>query len=115
MTSLRASIAGACVALALAAASGRAQGQPYARLDVPDSALVRTIAASRNDYENLWNALLVAELRASLARADSAKRLIALSRRVARAETTAIGSRIALDALALRARWKPALQRLRVR
>ena len=103
------------LALALWAVPRSAFPQPYARFDVPDSTLVGTLAAARADYENQWNALLVAELRASLARADSAARLAALSRRLAKAEPSALGSRIGLDALALRARWNTAQRRTRVR
>ena len=95
-------------------APSQLRAQPYARFDVPDSALARTLVAGRTDYENQWNALLVAGLRASLARTDSAARLAALARRVAKAEPQAIGSRIGLDALALRSRWNVAQSKMRV-
>lgn len=91
-----------------------AGAQPYARFAVPDSARVHAIAAARADYESAWNALLVSEIRATLAKADSAKRLATLERDVAAAEPMALGSRIAPDALALRKRWKKDQLRARV-
>src|SRR5438094_6491277 len=95
-------------------APSQLRAQPYARFDVPDSALARTLVAGRTDYENQWNALLVAGLRASLARTDSAARLAALARRVAKAEPQAIGSRIGLHARALRSRGHVAQSGMRV-
>ena len=74
---------------------------------MPDSALAPALRAAGGEFENAWNALLVAELRATLARADSARALAALERRVAAAEPQALGTRIAADALALRGRWNP--------
>jgi len=94
---------------AVLSASGAAQAQPYARFAVPDSVLVPAVlSASGAGFETAWNALLVAECRATAARADSAPTLRALAGRVARAETEALGTRIAADALALRRRWSPA-------
>lgn len=105
----------ALVSIPVLLAARPALAQPYARYDVPDSTLASVLAASRSEYENAWNALLVAELRATLARADSASRLARLSRRVAGAEPSALGSRIGQDALGLRARWSPVQRRTRVR
>jgi len=102
------------VLLAALGVSSPAYSQPYASFAVPDSALPATLTAGRNDYENVWNALFVSELRAKLAKADSAARLFQLEQRVAKAEPAALGSHIGADALALRAKWKPAQQRLRV-
>src|SRR5512143_1846901 len=99
--------------LALAASTaltcaGAAHAQPYSRFAVPDSALVPAVRAAGAGFESAWNALLVAECRASAARADSARALRALEERVARAEPQALGTRVAADALALRRRWSPA-------
>ncbi len=107
------------VALALAfalltLAARPAAAQPYARFAVPDSALAGAVRANGAQFETAWNALLVTELRASLARQDSAARLLALARRVAGAERSALGSRIATDALRLRAGWSAAQRRLRI-
>ncbi len=104
----------ALLALALMAALAApaavpAAASPWTRFEVPDSALAPTLAAARadlNGFEAAWNALFVAELRAGAARADSARRLLALERRIAKAEPGALGSRIGADALALRGRWK---------
>ena len=104
----------AMIGIALTAVSSRPAAQPYARFEVPDSALSGALAADRADYESHWNTLLVAHLRASLAHADSAARLASLSRRVARAEGQALGSHIGTDALALRSAWHPEEQRRRV-
>jgi len=98
--------------LPLAAAPARAQS--WARFDVPDSALAGALRASGGQYEAAWNALLVAQLRAEPAHADSAKRRLALARRVAGAEPEALGSHIAPDALALRVTWSAAQKRERV-
>jgi CHAT domain-containing protein len=103
----------ALVALAVLSASA-ACAQPYARLAVPDSALVAAVRATGADFEATWNALLLAELRASSAAADSARWLAPLERRVAAAEPAALGTRIAADALALRRRWDVAQQRKRI-
>ncbi|TMQ74029.1 MAG: CHAT domain-containing protein [Candidatus Eisenbacteria bacterium] len=111
----RARWAPALVALAaLALAALPAAGQPYARFAGPDSVLAPAVKASGAQFENAWNALLVAELRATLARADSAARLLALARRVAGAEAAALGSHIAEGAMRLRARWTPEQRRQRV-
>jgi CHAT domain-containing protein/Tfp pilus assembly protein PilF len=93
---------------------GSAPAQAYARFAVPDSSLSGAIRVSGAQFESAWNALLVTELRASLARADSAARLLALARRVAEGEKSALGTRNAADALRLRAGWPPALRRLRI-
>ena len=102
------------VAVAVSAAAGpaalvprTASAQPYARFAVPNSMLVPALRAAGAEFEGAWNALLVAELRASLARADSARALAALEGRVAGAEPQALGTRIATDALALRHHWTP--------
>jgi CHAT domain-containing protein/Tfp pilus assembly protein PilF len=100
--------------LALALAASPAAAQPYARFAVPDSALVGAVKASGAQFEAAWNALLVSELRASLARADSAARLMGLARRVADAEPAVLGSHIAPDALRLRTGWTRAQRRLRI-
>ena len=97
--------------LALAPPAG---AQPYARFAVPDSALAPAIQASGAQFEPAWNALLIAELRATQAKADSAARLFALARRVAVAEPTAIGSRIGSESLRLRTRWTASQRRLRI-
>ena len=110
----RALVPTALCGLALAALATPAAAQPYARFAVPDSALVGAVKASGAQFEAAWNALLIAELRASLARADSAARLMRLARRVAGAEPQALGSRIAAAALRLRTRWTPEHRRLRV-
>jgi CHAT domain-containing protein/Tfp pilus assembly protein PilF len=94
----------ACAVL-LSCAAGPATAQPYARFVVPDSALAGAVRAAGAEYESAWNALLVTELRAALARADSAQGLAVLERRIARAEPRALGTSIAGDALALRRRW----------
>jgi CHAT domain-containing protein/Tfp pilus assembly protein PilF len=86
-------------------AAAPAYAQPYARFAVPDSALAPALRAAGAEYESAWNALLIAELCAALARADSAQDLAALERRIALAEPPALGTRIAGDALALRRRW----------
>lgn len=96
----------ACAVL-LSHAVPPAAAQPYARFAVPDSALAPALRTAGAEYENAWNALLVAELRATLARADSARALIALEQRLAAAEPRTLGTRIAADALALRRRWTP--------
>jgi CHAT domain-containing protein/tetratricopeptide (TPR) repeat protein len=101
-------------ALALLAFASSAHAQPYASFAAPDSALPAALRAVRNDYETIWNALFVSELRAKLAKADSAARLFQMEQRVAKAEPEALNSRIGEDALKLRAKWKPAQQRLRV-
>jgi len=94
----------ACAVL-LSYAAAPASAQPYARFAVPDSTLAPALRAAGGEFETAWNALLVAELRATLARADSARALAALERRVAAAEPQALGTRIAADALALRQHW----------
>jgi len=96
----------ACAVL-LSYAVTPATAQPYARFAVPDSALVPALRAAGAEYESAWNTLLVAELRATLARVDSARTLAALERRLAAAEPPALGTRIAANALALRRRWTP--------
>ncbi len=102
-------------ALALALAPISVIAQPYARFAVPDSALAPALRAAGSQYENAWNALLATQLRAELARADSAAALLRLASRVAAAEPGALGSHIAPDALALRARWTLEQKRARVR
>ena len=99
--------------LAIAAGS-RTEAQPYARWVAPDSVLAPALRASGGGYERAWNVLLVAELRARLARADSAARLAALARRVATAEPGVFGTHIASDAWRLRGTWRPGEQRTRV-
>src|SRR5262249_49599301 len=106
---------GPVVALALLLAAPSALAQPYARFAVPDSLLQPRIAKAGGQFESAWNALLVAEVRASDARADSARRLQELARRVAKAEEPARGTRIASTALALRGKWSAAQRRVRVR
>ncbi len=104
-------------ATAIPVLSGTARdalAQPYARFAVPDSARASTLVAGRADFENVWNALLVAELRATLTHADSAKRLVQLERELSQAEPAALGSHIGRDALALRARWKKPQFRSRI-
>ncbi len=91
-----------------------AAAQPYASFAVPDSLLPDALRAAGARFEPAWDALLVAELRASLADADSAARLRALAGRVAAAEGGALGTRIAADALARRARWSAPQRRRRV-
>lgn len=98
----------------LVAVAAQAQPQPYSRFAVPDSALPAALQTNAAQFENAWNALFVAHLRAGLARADSTARLGALARRIAAAEPAALGSRIAADALALAARWTPAGRRARI-
>lgn len=102
------------VLLACLGAVSPARAQVYARFAVPDSARVAAVRGSGGGYERAWNALLVSEIRATLARADSAARLGALARDVARAETAAFGTRIASDAWRLRTAWRPRELRLRV-
>jgi CHAT domain-containing protein len=94
----------ACAVL-LSCAAAPAVAQPYARFAVPDSVLASALRAAGGEFETAWNALFVAELRAALARADSARTLAAFERRLAAAEPQALGTRIAADALALRRRW----------
>ena len=111
--------AGRRAALLFALAGGlawapTAAAQPWARFAVPDSSLPAALRAGAAGYEAAWNALLVAELRARLARADSASALLDLGGRIARAEPGALGSRIGLDALERRARWSRAQRRERV-
>ena len=103
-----------CLGLAATAHPPDAAAQAWARLDVPAAELGGALSAARPDYENLWNGLFVASLRAGLARADSAAHWNDLARRVAEAEPPALGSHIAPDALALRARWTRAQRQLRV-
>ena len=113
----------AAVTLALAALApvpALAQGPPsYARFQVPDSLLKAVVAASRGDFENVWNALFVAELRAvSGAKGalvtEEAAQLLALEQRVARAEHDTLGTHIGEDALVLRYRWMNAERDQRV-
>lgn len=109
--------AGLAVALALAVAGGfarEAAAQPWARFAVSDSALGAALKAGAAGYEAAWNALLIAELRARLARADSATALERLAVRIARAEPAALGGRIGLDALALRTVWSRTEWRVRI-
>ena len=108
----RASIVGLVLVAITWPAGSRAQS--YAPLGVPDSSLVEAMRANRAGFENLWNALLVSSLRATLADADSAARLKRLASRVAHAEPGALGSRIAPDALARAKRWSATQRRLRV-
>ena len=103
------------VALALQLAlAGGALAQSYARFDVADSLLAPALRASGRGYEASWNALLVAELRATLAHDAAATALAQLESRIAAAEPGALGSRIAADALELRKRWGTSEQRLRL-
>jgi CHAT domain-containing protein len=87
------------------AAPGGASASPWDRFQGVGDAFAQSVRDARADYENAWNALLVAELRAHRARADSATALAALERRLADAEPAALGSRLAADALALQRRW----------
>lgn len=103
------------VGFALLGVTFPAAAQPYARFAVPEGEFVSAVKASGAQFEPAWNALLVAELRASLASADSAARLLSLALRVAGTEPRALGSHIAGDALRLRTRWVPEQRRLRVR
>lgn len=102
------------VATLLASIPCPARGQAWSRFAVPDSALGPALRGAGGEFENAWNTLLVTGLKASLARADSAEALTDLARRVARAEPGALGSRIAADAIALRARWTAHQVALRV-
>ena len=74
------------VLLACLGAVSPARAQVYARFAVPDSARVAAVRGSGGGYERAWNALLVSEIRATLARADSAARLGALARDVGELE-----------------------------
>jgi CHAT domain-containing protein/Tfp pilus assembly protein PilF len=112
---IRRPLALAAALVAFAACAGPAAAQPWARFAVPDSALPATLKANAAGYEAAWNALLVAELRARLAKADSARRLLDLAERVARAEPVALGSTIGGDALDLRSRWNRTERQHRVR
>jgi CHAT domain-containing protein/tetratricopeptide (TPR) repeat protein len=100
--------------VALSGAAGVAHAQPYARWATPDSLLAPALRSSGGGYERTWNTLLVAELRASLARADSATRLATLAARVAAAEPAVFGTHIAPDAWRLRGTWRVAERRGRV-
>lgn len=101
--------------LLFAAATPRpAAAQPYARFAVPDSALPAALAAARGDFENAWNALLVTEIRSSMVRTDSTRRLTRMAVAVVKAEPQALGSRVAHDAWELRRRWSKTELRLRV-
>jgi CHAT domain-containing protein/tetratricopeptide (TPR) repeat protein len=94
-----------------------AMGQPWARWSVPDSALFGVLEAGRNDpngFESAWNALFVADLRAAIAKADSAARLHALAKRVADTEPSVFETHIGRDALALGSRWTPRQRRERI-
>src|SRR5262245_167139 len=82
-------------ALCLAVSS---RAQPYAAFEVPDSLLQDSLRHSAAGFENAWNTLLVSELRATEARADSVAALRTLERRVASQEEAALGSHIARDA-----------------
>ncbi|OGU00771.1 MAG: hypothetical protein A2W29_13510 [Gemmatimonadetes bacterium RBG_16_66_8] len=106
---------GVRLAALIVALASPAAAQPYARFAVPDSALDDALRTAVGDFENAWNALLVAELRARLAAADSAAMLANLERRVSTAEPRALGTRIATDAMAARAKWTRAQCALRVR
>lgn len=105
-------LAGAAL-LCVAFAPSRAQAQVWARLDVPDSARVATIASLGNGYEAAWNALLVGALRNGSS--SEGGRLWSLARASAAAEGEARGSRIAPDALELATRWNAAKRRVRIR
>lgn len=108
-------VAALALACVLLGPTGTSMAQDYARFAVPDSALVGAVRASgTTQFETIWNTLLISELRASLAGADSAARLLALARRVAAAEPRAFGSRNVAAALRLRAGWTPERRRLRV-
>ncbi|MEO5987314.1 MAG: CHAT domain-containing tetratricopeptide repeat protein [Candidatus Eisenbacteria bacterium] len=98
--------------LALLFSAQGAAAQVWARLDVPDSTRVTTIASLGNGYEAAWNALWVSALRAGPA--GEGARWWALARATARSEPEARGSHIASDALALAARWTPTDRRRRV-
>jgi CHAT domain-containing protein len=91
-----------------------AAAQSWKHFDVPDSLLAGALRTSGRGFESAWNALLVAELRASLAHQPAAASLGALESRVAAAEGGALGSTIASDALTLRRRWSAGEQRLRL-
>ncbi|HEY6867253.1 MAG TPA: CHAT domain-containing tetratricopeptide repeat protein [Candidatus Eisenbacteria bacterium] len=109
-----ATILAAALTLALAAggpARARAEAAPpWARFQVPDSLLKTAVLASRADFENVWNALYLAELRAvsgskNALVTEQAARLLDLERRVAVAERDTLGSHIGDEALVLRYRW----------
>ncbi|OGF04334.1 MAG: hypothetical protein A2W00_01515 [Candidatus Eisenbacteria bacterium RBG_16_71_46] len=111
-----AGLAPALIAVAVALApAGPVRAQSYARFAGADSALAPALRAAGAGFEGAWNDLLVSELRARLARADSAARLLDLARGIAAAEPGALGSRIAADALALRDGWSPLQRRVRIR
>lgn len=105
----------ACALLAAAAVAPPAAAQPWAPYAAPGPARDEAFRAGVTAWEGAWNALLVAELRASLARADSAARLFDLARELGPSETAALGTTIAQDALRLRTRWTRAQWRERVR
>ena len=92
---------------------------PFARFEVPDSLLEAAVAASGNEYESVWNSLLVAELRAisgskNALVTERAAQLLALARKVAKAESETLGTHIGGDALSLRYRWMPSERDQRV-
>ncbi len=95
------------------APAARAQG--WRRFDVAPETLVPAVRGAGAAYERTWNDLLVAQLRARAAKADSAERLAALARRVADAEPVALGSHVGADALTLARRWNARQRDARVR
>jgi CHAT domain-containing protein len=85
---------------------------PWASLDVADSLLASAVFAAGPNYENLWNQLFVAELRAisgskNALVTEQAAHLLDLERRIARVEPDTLGTHIGSDALVLRYRWVP--------
>ena len=112
---LRGGLAASVLAFsALLLCSSLASAQAHARFRQPDSLLAGAIRAAGADFEAAWNSLLISELRATQARADSAVFLRALESRIAAREEEARDGHIARDALALRARWNRSQLRLRV-
>ncbi len=118
------------LALALVAPAGGARAQapepaappapaPWGRFEVPDTLLRAAVFESRTDYEAIWNALLVAELRSvsgsknALVTEQSAH-LLTLARGVAKAEADTLGSHIGDEALVNFFRWIPSERDQRV-
>ena len=100
------------VATARAQEPAPAAPPPWASLDVPDNQLASAVIAAGPNYENLWNQLFVAELRAisgskNALVTEQAAHLLDLERRVARAEQDTLGTHIGSDALVLRYHWLP--------
>lgn len=102
----------ALLAVVLASAPAAARAPKGTRFSVPDSSLATVV--QRPGFEDAWNRLFVTELRLRDADPETADSLLALEYRVARAESTVLGTRIASTALAARERWSDSQRARRI-